>query len=328
MGMSAGECGSDRCLPLAPNYRSRSSDPPSAPSQACRWTTAVGRLFTILPPVTLPGMNMDDTVDDPVAARLELARSAAREAGELTLTYFRRGVDVERKSDDSPVTVADREAEKLLRARIEARFPDDAIVGEEFPAREGTSGWRWILDPIDGTKSFISGVPLYGTMVGVERNARSDIGVVYIPGLDECIWGAVGRGAWHTVAGGEPRRAQVSQVASLGQGTFVTSQVDTFARRDALDAFHELEKAAYITRTWGDCYGYLLVATGRAVAMVDPIMNVWDAAALQPIMEEAGGAFTDWSGQPTIHSGEGIGANPGVLAEVLAITSRYPRARS
>lgn len=254
-------------------------------------------------------------------ARLTLARDAARLAGDLTLRYFRSSrLSVERKADDSPVTIADREAETLLREQIEASFPDDAIVGEEYGHREGNSGYRWILDPIDGTTSFVSGVPLFGTLIGVEHERRSIIGVIHIPALDECVFAAEGCGAWYVTGGGEPQAARVSGCESLADGLFVTSQVDLYERRDAWQAFRELQRRAYITRTWGDCYGYLLVVTGRAEVMVDPVMSVWDAAALQPILEEAGGTFTDWQGNRTIYHGEGIGTNRRVLEEVLSVT--------
>lgn len=261
-------------------------------------------------------------VDD----RLERAKQFAVEAGKSTLEYFQKGVAVERKSDNSPVTVADREAEQLLRQRIAEQFPQDAIVGEEFDDVGGTSGFRWILDPIDGTKSFISGVPLYGTMIGIEQDGRSVVGVVYCPGLDEGIFACQGQGAWHFQNDQPPRRAQVSSCEKLADAVFVTSQVDTFAERDATEAYKQLESAAYVTRTWGDCYGYLLVATGRVDFMVDPLMSVWDAAALQPILEEAGGTFTDWKGNPTIHAGEGVGTNGHLLEQVLEVTRRFDRA--
>ncbi len=262
--------------------------------------------------------------NDPLLARLDLARRAGIAAGKHTLSYFQRdNYEVERKGDASPVTVADKEAEQLLRREIATVFPDDAIMGEEFGATEGTSGYRWILDPIDGTKSFISGVPLYGTMIGVEYQERSVVGVVYIPGLDEGIYAAQGHGCWHWKGENSPTKASVSRRKTLADGAFVSSQTDSFAKRGAAEAFASLEKAAYITRTWGDCYGYLLVATGRVEVMIDPIMNVWDAAAIQPILEEAGGTFTSWSGEPTIHAGEGIGTNGLVLEEVLAVTRKF-----
>jgi histidinol-phosphatase len=254
-----------------------------------------------------------------VIERLELACSIAQCAGELTLTYFRQdGLHVDRKSDDSPVTIADREAELLLRRRIEEMFPDDAILGEEFPARPGTSGFRWILDPIDGTKSFITGVPLYATLIGIDRDGAPTAGVIHVPPLEESLWGAIGHGAWHALGGGEPRRARVSN-RTLAEGTFLTSELRGFRETNRMPACERLEAAARLTRTWGDAYGYLLVATGRAEAMVDPVMNVWDAAALLPILEEAGGTFTDWQGRRTIEAGEGIGTNGRVLNDVLRL---------
>lgn len=265
--------------------------------------------------------------DHHLAAKLEFAVAAAREAGQLTLSYFQQaGLQVDRKEDRSPVTVADRAAEQLLRARIAERFPEDGVVGEEFGETPGQSGQRWILDPIDGTKSFICGVPLYGTLVGLEREGRGVAGVIYIPGLDECAYAARGQGAWYVRGNNPPRPARVSQ-RSLAEGTFLTSQVDGFDARGAGEAFRRLQSQAYITRTWGDCYGYLLVATGRAEAMVDPEMNIWDAAALQPILEEAGGTYTDWQGEPTIHHQEGLGAGPRASAEALAVLREYPKPR-
>ncbi len=265
-----------------------------------------------------------NATDADITARLETAVSAAGEAGRLTLDYFRsEDLAVERKADGSPVTVADRQSEQLLRERISAAFPDDGILGEELPEKPGTSGFRWILDPIDGTKSFISGVPLYATLVGVERDGKSLVGVIEIPALAERVYAGQGQGAWHVRGDGEPRPARVSSDAKLSEGLFVTSQVDSFVERDALDAFLQLERAARITRTWGDAYGYLLVATGRALVMVDPVVSVWDVAAMQPILEEAGGTLTDWRGEPTFHHGEGIGTNGRVLDEVLAITRPY-----
>ena len=256
-----------------------------------------------------------------LASRLDLARSAGVDAGRLTLAYFQTTqFQIERKADDSPVTIADRSAEQLLRERIAAVWPHDGIVGEEFGTTDGTSGFRWILDPIDGTKSFIHGVPLYGTIVAVEHEGRCPIGLVYMPALDEGVFAAAGQGAWHFRGKAQPQRASVSARSRLSEGLFVTSQLDSFAHRGAQDAFEALQKAAYITRTWGDCYGYLLVATGRAEVMVDPVANLWDLAALQPIVEEAGGTFTDWQGTPTIHAGEAIATNGKVLEEVLAMT--------
>jgi len=249
--------------------------------------------------------------------RLALAVEAARQAGRLTLDYFRRDdLDVELKCDDTPVTGADRRAEELLRRRIADAFPHDGLFGEELPDQPGTNGFRWILDPIDGTKSFIHGVPLYSTLIGLEHEGQSVLGVIRLPALDECVYAARGVGAWHVLGDAPPRHACVSAHRSLGQSLFVTSDVLSFDKTGRKAAFDRLQAAARLTRTWGDGYGYLMVATGRADLMVDPIMALWDAAAIPPILEEAGGAFTDWRGKPTHLAGEGIGTN-GVLLEDL-----------
>jgi histidinol phosphatase-like enzyme (inositol monophosphatase family) len=259
-----------------------------------------------------------------IGPRLDLALAAGKDAGRLTLRYFQQdNFTVERKSDASPVTVADRSAEELLRQRISTAFPRDGILGEEFGRAEGTSGFTWILDPIDGTKSFISGVPLYGTLVAVEHEGRAIAGLAFMPALGEGAFAARGRGAWYFRDGEQPRPARVSKKPRLAEGLLLTSQVDTFAQRKAAGAFEALQQSAYVTRTWGDCYGYFLVATGRAEVMIDPILNVWDAAAVQPIVEEAGGTFTDWQGVSSIHAREAIATNGLVLDEVLAITRRF-----
>ena len=252
--------------------------------------------------------------------RLELAIEAAAEAGEITLEYFRRSdLEVQRKRDDSPVTVADRKAEQHLRRRIEDAFADDAILGEEFPDRAGSSGFRWILDPIDGTKSFIHGVPLYGTLVGLEHEGQSVAGVIRIPALDECVYAATGQGAWYLSGNCPPQPAKVSDCSTLAEGLFLTSEVLSFEEIGRRDVYDRLQATARVTRTWGDCYGYMLVATGRAELMVDPVINVWDIAAVLPVIEEAGGRFTDWQGRPSIYSGQGIAANHQLLDEVLPI---------
>lgn len=259
-------------------------------------------------------------MEQDIATRLELARGIALEAGEITLRYFgKSNFQVEWKRDASPVTVADKEAEQHLRKRISATFPADGILGEEFGEQPGTSGYRWILDPIDGTQSFIHGVPLYGTLIGVEREGRSVLGIIALPALDEIAWAGLGGGAWYSHHGEAPRPAKVSPAEQLGDGLCLTSDFAGWVKTNREEPLARLGKTARRMRTWGDCYGYLLVAVGRAEAMIDPIMNVWDAAALQPILEEAGGTFTDWQGNATIHAGEGVATNGRVLPEVLRV---------
>ena len=255
--------------------------------------------------------------------QLEFAADIAMEAGRQTLALFRSSsLGVERKSDGSPVTIADRQAEQLLRERISDRYPDDAILGEEFAEKSGTSGYRWVLDPIDGTKSFVSGVPLYTTLVAMLEGDQPKLGVIYSPGTDEIVYAQVGGGCWYRLHGSTPLPAHVSTVANLADAVFVTSEVRTFTTERPVDArkiYDKLQDACWLTRTWGDAYGYLLVATGRVDIAVDPAMNLWDAAALQTIIEEAGGTFTDWQGNPTVHSADSMAANPQLADKVLQI---------
>ena len=260
--------------------------------------------------------------ENDLKTRLDLAIDAARQAGSLTLRYFNQpNLNVERKRDGTPVTAADRQAEEYLRSRIIQAFPADAILGEEMPDRPGDSGYRWIIDPIDGTKSFIHGVPLYGTMVGVEHDQQSVLGVVVLPALDEYVYAARGQGTWWVPRGEpQPRRAQVSRVDQLQEATFCGTSVNEFVRTGRLSAYDELRGQCRLTRGWGDCYGYVLIATGRAEVMIEPELNLWDMAALPPILEEAGGSFTDWEGNPTIHNSEAVATNGWLRECVLAVT--------
>lgn len=262
-------------------------------------------------------------LDSELDRRLDVGRQCAHDAGKRTLRYFQQPtLDFERKSDNSPVTIADKEAELFLRERLLGAFPQDGFVGEEFGEVAGTSGFRWVADPIDGTKSFISGVPLYSTLLGLLWHDQSVAGVIEVPALDESISAARGRGAtWRKGSIEQP--ARVSERSSLADAIFTTSQVDSFARREAANVFEALQKAAYVTRTWGDGYGYLLLATGRVDIMVDPFMNLWDAAAIQPVIEEAGGVFSSWSGVPTIHAGEGLATNARLFSVVVEITRPF-----
>ncbi len=258
--------------------------------------------------------------DDPLKSRLELARAIAVEAGRVTLKYFRsRELAVQRKEDGSPLTIADQEAETLLRRRIGETFPDDAIVGEEYGEQSGTSGYCWVLDPIDGTKSFVTGVPLYGTMVGVMQGQEAVIGSIWFPGLDEGMYAATGFGAWYFSGQAEPVRSSIVGQREPGGGVLLTTCDQTLARRLGHEAWLRLGAEYGVCRTWGDVYGYMLVATGRAHVMLDPIMNVWDAAAVMPIILEAGGKFTDWHGFPRVDGGDSVATGGPWHDDVLAI---------
>ena len=255
-----------------------------------------------------------------LAARLEFALDAARQAGEFIMGYYQSPeLSVDRKRDASPVTEADRGAEQLIRRLLAERYSNDAILGEEFGETSGTTGWRWILDPVDGTKSFIHGVPLFGTLIGAEFEGQSLVGVCRLPALDEVVYGATGLGAFWQVGRREPRRARVSDVKELSSATFSTTTIQGWRRVNRQSAFDRLCATAAISRGWGDCYGHALAATGRVDVMVDPLLNPWDCAPFVPILKEAGGRFIDFAGIETLHSGNGISVNAHLEQQVLEI---------
>jgi histidinol-phosphatase len=241
---------------------------------------------------------------------LEFAVAIAVEAGRSTLPHF-RAVDlaVDRKADDSPVTAADREAEALLRARIRERFPRDAIIGEEGEDVPGTSGRTWSLDPIDGTKSFVHGVPLFSTLVACDDEEGPLVGVIHVPALGETTWAGRGAGCFHDDA-----PARVSAVAELPRAYVMTSGFEWWPPDLRLLA----DRAPFTMRTWGDGYGYSLVATGRAEAMIDPEAAPWDLAPLPVIIGEAGGRLTGVDGSPGIAAGSAIASNGLVHDDLLA----------
>jgi histidinol-phosphatase len=243
---------------------------------------------------------------------LDVAVEAAVAGGKCTLRHFNAGVAVEWKADGSPVTVADRESEAEMRRVIGRAFPDHAILGEEEGETAGTAAVRWIIDPLDGTRTFVRGVPLYGTLVGVEVRDEPVVGVIHLPALAETLAAARGGGCtWN----GRPCR--VAATDALDRALLVVT--DERVARARSGAYDRLVARTAMQRTWADCYGYALVATGRAEVALDPIMNVWDCAALLPIVEEAGGRFTDWAGRRTIRGGESVATN-GVLHDAVLQT--------
>lgn len=267
----------------------------------------------------------DPRLASDVSQRLQTAIEAVRQAAPTTLRWFNAAdLAVIEKEDRSPVTEADRAAEATLRSHLLTAFPQDAFLGEETGTAAGTSGFEWVVDPIDGTKSFIRGVPLYAMLVGCRHEGRGVVGVIAIPALDEVVYAGAGGGAWHTVGGATPARARVSGRGRLAEALLCTSDFASFRRRPegearGRDARRRLEDSCLLTRTWGDGYGYLLVATGRADVMIDPLMNAWDAAAVEAVVNEAGGRFSDWEGRPRIDSGEGLATNGLVHDEVLRL---------
>ena len=252
--------------------------------------------------------------NDELNELVEFAVELARGAGDITLKYFRRQPQTSKKEDGSYVTIADREAEAYLRRQIAERFPDDGVLGEEEGELVGRSGRRWIVDPIDGTFSFVHGVPFYGVLIALEIEDELSIGVVNIPALDEIVSAAKGRRCF---LNGAPTR--VSTTARLEDGLLLSTSFRACARAGFGAAAESLQARARWSRTWGDCYGYVLVATGRADVMLDPVMNLWDCAPLLPIMEGAGGTFTDWRGVRTAAGGNAIATNGVLFDEVMRL---------
>lgn len=248
-------------------------------------------------------------------ADLEFATETAWQAGQLTLGYFQTGLHPDFKEDDSPVTVADRKAEELIRQRITTHYPADGIIGEEFgEAAAQSSERRWIVDPIDGTRSFVRGVPLYAVLIALEVGDDVPVGVAYFPALGEMVAAAAGHGCWWN---GRP--ARVSNAQKLSESLISLTDPVAFAQFGREAEWQRFQACGATCRGWSDAYGHMLVATGRADVMLDPIMSVWDCAPFLPILREAGGYFGDWSGNATIRGDEALSAAPALLPEILAL---------
>lgn len=242
------------------------------------------------------------------ATLLESAAELARLTGEVALRYFRRPLEVATKGDGSPVTDGDRAAEVAARDWVRRMFPDDGVLGEEFGVERPGARRRWLIDPIDGTRSFVHGVPLWGTLVALAEGERVLAGAAFFPAVEELVVAAPGAGCWWNGA-----RCTVSAVASIEDATVLTTDPSFRERPDRRGGWERLASRSLLSRSWGDCFGYLLVATGRAEAMVDPVLSPWDAAALQPLIEEAGGVFSDWDGAASAFRGSAVASN-GALA--------------
>ncbi|MCA9278138.1 MAG: inositol monophosphatase [Phycisphaeraceae bacterium] len=283
---------------------------------------------------------------DDLAARLEHATQIARESAQITLEHFQTDVSIQVKKDGSPVTVADRECEKFLRQRILTKFAKDGVLGEEHPETFGASGYRWVIDPIDGTRSFIHGVPLWGTMIGVEKafpDGTSSVvaGVIFMPALNEMIWAADGHGAWHRAVSPEAMRARALGTPVDDEYQTLPARVsDTKHLKDATvcltsvrgmhnagwDVVHvELGLKTRAVRGWSDCYSHLLLCTGRIDAVLEPVVSAWDVAATVPILREAGGKFTHPSGFPEedAHQPQSIASNGHLHQELVELVQEY-----
>jgi histidinol-phosphatase len=237
-----------------------------------------------------------------MSPRLAFALDAATKAGKLTLAHFQTGIGFERKSDSSPVTVADRAAERLIREAIEKAFPGDHILGEEEGGATSAPD-RWVIDPIDGTKSFVSGVPLYGTLLAYEENFVPILGIVYFPALGDLHFAERGHGAFWN---GMP--SHVSTLSSLDRAVICSGGHKTMFNQGRAEGFQKIAQEAMATRTWGDAYGHMLVATGRVEAMIDPLVSRWDLSAVAVIVEESGGRFTNFADGPALTASDNLEA--------------------
>ena len=262
--------------------------------------------------------------------RLEFAVEAAERAGDVTLKYFGK-LDPEQrreKSDGSPVTIADRESETLLRELISDRYPDDAILGEEFDDKPGTSGYKWVIDPIDGTISFVQGVPLYGTMLACLQDEEPVVGVVHMPALDETVWAADGLGCWHRQGKNPPVRGAMSTIEAPERALINSTSLSYFNTPQLRVLYERLDDLCRYTRGWSDCYAWVLLATGRVDAVIEPHMNLWDYAAAIPIVRESGGIWSDLAGITTLEVTQILAANPALHTILLDLSEQVLTSRS
>jgi histidinol-phosphatase len=243
---------------------------------------------------------------------LRVALAAAEAAGGTALRAFGRRMRVETKRDATPVTEHDRAGEEAARRIIARAFPDDAILGEEFGETGGGGPCRWIVDPIDGTKSFIRGVPFWGTLVARERDGRVDVGVIFLPALGLRLWAARGRGAFLN-----GRRVRVSRTARLRGAHLLHGETDRFVQRGSLSRLAALARAGAVLRPFGDCAAYVWIASGRAEGTVEALVSPWDVAAPKVVIEEAGGRLTGWGGEDTHRISRSVASNGRLHSAIL-----------
>lgn len=246
---------------------------------------------------------------------LTFARQLARQAGQITLSHYNKGIQHDLKPDETPVTAADRATEEFIRSEIEKTYPDHAIVGEEYGEKSGEGNpFRWIVDPIDGTKSFMKGVPFYSVLIALEIEGAARVGAVCFPALDEVLCAADGLGCWWN-----DRQVRVSEVCEMKQAVFAYTSWSGFRTTKRLGVFERFHKECFFGRGWGDAYGYHMVATGRAELMLDPVVSLWDVAPFPPIFREAGGFFGSWDGREGHTHGEGLACNAALKPKILEL---------
>jgi histidinol-phosphatase len=253
---------------------------------------------------------------DGLAADLALALKAADAADELTMDrYGAADLVVESKPDLTPVSDADRASEQLIRSILRAERPEDTIAGEEFGV-DGDGPRRWVLDPIDGTKNYVRGVPVWATLIGLLDGDEAVLGVVSAPALGRRWWAHKGGGAWATALGSTPRRLSVSGVKDLADASLSFASAESWTERGMSGQFLGLTSAVWKSRGYGDFWSYMLLAEGAVDVAAEPELSLWDIAAVAPVVTEAGGTFTGLNGVPGVHNGNAAASN-GLLHRAL-----------
>lgn len=237
-------------------------------------------------------------------------------SGKIIRKYFRSNISIETKADSSPVTIADKSTEEKLREMIMNEYPDHGILGEEFGQHNEGAEYQWLLDPIDGTKSFVCGTITFGTLIALLKKGKPVLGVFHQPILKEFLIGDNKQTYLND------NLVKIKDVNSLKESVLLTTDHLTFEKYQNLKKFENLIKKVKLYRMWGDCYGYYLVATGYAQIMIDPIMNVWDSMVLIPIIKGAGGIITDYQGNDATKGNSIIAATPNIHKEVIEILNK------
>ncbi len=248
---------------------------------------------------------------------LAAARGAARQAAELAMGYWRSGVQPEDKPDDSPVTVADRESEKLFVKLLGEAFPGDGFLGEEGSTVAGTSGRRWIIDPIDGTRDFVRGNRLWSNLLGLEEGGQVVLGVATFPALGEQYWAVRGGGAWKSADGVESRM-RCSTITETRRAVVCFNQLNRVLAHPRSEKVLPFLEQFGASRCLGGAWDAMLVSDGSAEVWLEPVLKPWDLAALSVIAKEAGCAYFDYQGEDTIYSGNGVICVPGMVPVMRA----------
>jgi histidinol phosphatase-like enzyme (inositol monophosphatase family) len=254
---------------------------------------------------------------------LLFARNLVFASSGITLKYFRKTFDIRKKPDESIVTIADEECEMFIGETLQKRFPGCSLVGEEFGEQKGDNAFTWYIDPIDGTINYSRGLPFWGTLLALEVDNEIVLGILYFPAMEKTVLASKGRGCFD-----DEQRLAVSSVSNLSESTLVYGYLKYFLGQPQKDGFMELARRVYDSRGWGDCYGYATVIGGNADIMIDPRVGPWDVAPMVICIEEAGGRFSDYKGDRTIHGGNAVVTNGILHDEALEILNSKTLANS